>query len=168
MPSSIRDWLRLPSRVALLLGLGAFSVAGAKADTGTGINPGRDDARVPQHSAKPFGDLLIWQEEGRIYVSEAGKPAEELRLGDTAEAAALKELLGQKGATAATPHALRDRIILVGAGGSGLHWDAQKPDAQTKPPTTARDTGKVATGTAKPTNQTGNTQASSTADNNKK
>jgi hypothetical protein len=34
MPSSMRDWLRLPSRVAVLLGLGALSIAGAKAATG--------------------------------------------------------------------------------------------------------------------------------------
>jgi hypothetical protein len=120
MPSSMKNWLRLPSRVALLMGLGALSAAGAKADATA--HPDGDAAWVPQQSAKAFGDLLIWSDAGRIYVSEAGKPAEELHLGKTAEAEALRQLLGRDGATAATPQELRDRIILVGSGGGGLHW----------------------------------------------
>ena len=55
--SSLPKWLRLPSRIALLLGLGALSAAGAKADTGE-VDPGYAPARVPQQSVKTFGDLL--------------------------------------------------------------------------------------------------------------
>jgi hypothetical protein len=137
MPSSIRNLFHLPSRIALLLGLGALSITGAKADTGGELRPDRDGARMPQQSARPLADLTIWQENGRIYVSEAGKPAEELRLGSTAEAESLMQLLGQKGATATAPHVLRDRVILVGGGGQGFNLESQRPDGsnQTRPAT---------------------------------
>jgi hypothetical protein len=77
---------------------------------------------MPQQSAKPVSDLLIWQEEGRIYLAAPGEPAEELYLGDTAEAAWLRQLLRQQGATADKPHTIGDRIILVGGGGCGFDW----------------------------------------------
>jgi hypothetical protein len=118
MPSSMRDWLRLPSRIALLLGVGALSVAAARAEAADEARSSDESLRLPQQSAKALADLTIWKEDGRIYVSEAGKPAEELRLGNTAEAELLGRLL--EGTTAATPHALRDRIILVGGGGCGF------------------------------------------------
>src|SRR5215470_4292369 len=137
MSSSLKNWLRLPSRVALLMGLGALSVAGAKADA-VGEGSSGDATRAPQQSAKTFGDLLIWSDAGRIFVSEAGKPAEELHLGKTAEAEALRQLLGRDGATAATPQELRDRIILVGGGGNALHWKPpSQSDAAKQAPTPA-------------------------------
>jgi hypothetical protein len=131
MPSSMRDWLRLPSRIAMLLGLGALSVTGAKAGT-IDAHPGRNAARIPQQSAKAFGELSIWQENGRIYVSEARKPAEELHLSGSAEAATLRQLLEKQGATAVAPHVQRDRVILVGAGGAGLHWESQQAGKTTQ------------------------------------
>lgn len=135
MPSSMREWLRLPSRIALLLGLGALSVAGAKADPTAEADRGNAASRVPQQSAKTFGELLIWSENGRIYTSEAGRAAEELHLAQSAEVDALHQLLRQAGATATTPHALRDGVILVGAGGAGLHWEATPADQASKPQT---------------------------------
>jgi hypothetical protein len=132
MPSSMRHWLRLPSRIAMLLGLGAFSVASAKAGAVDIPHLGHGGAPIPQQSAKSLGDLQIWREHGRILVSEAGGPAKELQLGDTPEANALRKLLEEKSATAATPQVLRDRIILVGSGGAGLHWDSQRLDGSNK------------------------------------
>jgi len=142
MPCWIEFWRGLPSRVALALGLGALSVAGAKADAVGNATPGGDPAWVPQQSAKTLGELLIWNEAGRIYVSEEGKPAEELTLGESAEAEILKQLLAQAGATAATPRVLRDRIILVGGGGGGFSWQpARPPDKPTPAPTTGTPAG---------------------------
>ena len=106
----------LVSGVALALGLGVVSLTGAEAGTG--------GVPVPQQSAKSLDDLLIWQDRGRIFVSEAGKLATELRFDTHAQAAALRQVLDEQGATAARPHVLRDRIILVGSGGSGFNWDA--------------------------------------------
>jgi hypothetical protein len=126
MRASMRNRLRLPGRVALLLGLGALSVAGAKANTPGTTQPGNDGAVSPQQSAKAVAELLIWRDDGRIYVSEAGKPAEELQLGETAEAALLGQLLDSQDATAANPYKMHDRIILVGGGGCGFAWDANR------------------------------------------
>jgi hypothetical protein len=115
MSRSIREWLRLPSRLALLLGVGALSVAGAKADA-------TQPVRVPQQSAKNFGELRIWTEAGRIYAAEFGKEAQELQFGNTAEARYLRELLERDGATETSPRILSDRMILVGGGGAGFDW----------------------------------------------
>jgi hypothetical protein len=121
IPSSMRSWLHLPSRIALLFGLGALSAAGSNADTRE-VHSGFDPARVPQHSVKTFGDLLVWSEDGRIYTAEAGREVQELALGDTPEAHRLRQLLERDGANVESPRALRDRIILVGGGGDGFHW----------------------------------------------
>jgi hypothetical protein len=116
LSSSVQKWLHLPSRIALLIGFGALSAAGAKADTA------QPTMRVPQQSAKSFGELRIWSDAGRIYVSERGKEAQEIRLGDTPEAQQLREMLERDGAASGSPHVLSDRIILVGGGGTGFSW----------------------------------------------
>jgi hypothetical protein len=169
MPSLMRDWLHLPSRIALLFGLGALSVAGAKAGTAVDAHPRCDTAGVAQQVTKAFGDLLIWQENNRIYVSESGKEAEELRLAETAEAASLRQLLTRQGATAATPYTLRGRIILVGGGGDGFHWDSQRQNDpnQTRAAVT-HSTYKHPTGTAKTGQQIGGGQPPASANGNSK
>jgi hypothetical protein len=159
MPSSIRDLLRLPSRIALMLGLGALSVAGAKADTGTQAQPGRDSAGPPMEAGASSG-LRVWREDGRIYLSEAGRAAEELRLGSTAEADLLRQLLEREGVTTANPRVLGDRVRLAGTGGSGLHWDSDQPPShadKTRAPV-VHGPSKPAAGTAKPDAQLGAAQ----------
>ena len=116
---SFPKWLRLPSRIALLLGLGALSATGARADVGHDI---RDGGTEPISSSD---NLLVWSEGGRLYVSEDGSRAEELRLGDTAEARHLRQLLQQHGA--ASSGVRLDRMILAGGGGKGISWSHWKP-----------------------------------------
>jgi hypothetical protein len=163
MPSFSHRWLHLSSRIAVLLGLGALSISGAKASTGNDAVP------VPQQSARTLDDVLIWHENGRILVSEAGRPAEELHLGRTAEADLLKNLLVREGATAAKPHVLRDRIILVGSGGSGVHWDSQPADEPKKTHGPAmRGINKPAPASVKTGDQPGAERASDNIDANSK
>src|SRR3954452_17848096 len=98
----IRDRLRLPSRLALLLGFGAISASGVQAAT-PGIESGSRPQAVPQQSGKSFGEVAVWTEAGRIYIAESGKATQELGLGDTAEAIYLRQLLERNGARAASP-----------------------------------------------------------------
>lgn len=142
MTPLMREWLGAPSRIAMLVGAGALSIAVARADTASQASTGDTDARMPQQSSKPFADLVIWQESGRIFIAEAGKPPEELRLGNTAEAGLLCQLLEQQGATADKPHTIGDRIILVGGGGCGFDWTPPGKTA-TRPPAHASDESAV-------------------------
>src|SRR4051812_23467286 len=105
--SSLPKWLRLPSRVALLLGVGALSATSAQA----GTSEFDRSARMPQQSAKSFGELRIWSEGDRIFVSESGGPAQELLLGESVEARQLKEMLHRDGSSADSPRVVPDRII---------------------------------------------------------
>jgi len=145
LPSSLRQWLHLPSRIALLLGVGALTAAAAKpAIAEPDLHEG--PVRAPQQSAKSFGEVLIWGEQGRIYFSEGGKAARELHLGDTAEARRLRQLLERDGASANSPRVLQYRMILVGGGGQAIHWggapSSSNPD-QAGRPAAERGTKKV-------------------------
>ena len=151
-----RDWIRLPSRIALLLGFGALSAAGARASAPE-IDFGTTAVPVPQQSGKGFGELLVWVDSGRIYLSQSGRPAQQLPLGDTAEARHLRQLLEREGATPASPRVVPDRMILVGGGGSGIGWvpadrsqGAALPTAPADPNVGRAAPGGPATGFAPP------------------
>jgi hypothetical protein len=117
-PGTIKNLLRLPSRIALLLGCGALSATAAQAST----SEIGQSARVPQQSAKSFGALRVWSDAGRIFTSEPGQRPRELQLGNTPEAAQLRQLLERSGASAESPQVLQERMILVGGGGAGISW----------------------------------------------
>jgi secreted PhoX family phosphatase len=121
---SFPKWLRLPSRIALLLGLGALSATCARADAGHDMRGGGTEP-ISQDQHASSDNLLVWSEGGRLYVSEDGSRAEELRLGDTAEARHLRQLLQQHGA--ASSGVRLDRMILAGGGGKGISWSHWKP-----------------------------------------
>lgn len=114
IPHSFRRWLRLPSRIALILGMGALSTAGARADTPDQGNP------------TALGDTVIRSEAGRIFISEGGRETE-LRLSATPERDRLLRLLEEHGAAGVKLD--RDpRLIMSSGGGSGFFWwGARKP-----------------------------------------
>lgn len=150
MPQSVRRWLRLPSRIALILGVGALSATGARAD-----HPA--DRRDPAVAPEPCGDLVIRSERGKIYLSEAGREFREVALGNTPEARRLKQLLESTG-SAAAPGGLRlSPMLLAGGGGAGFHW-APFGKADNPPPETGATPSRPAaprTGTPqKPTSPT--------------
>jgi hypothetical protein len=130
MSRSVGRWLRLPSRIALILGMGALSTAGARADAPE-IGPG---ATV---SPAGRGDLSIRSEGVNIYLSEGGGEFREVPLGDTSEARHLRQLLDRSD-VAAGPAGLRlSPTLLAGGGGSGFHWNpfekARPPDKKAAP-----------------------------------
>jgi hypothetical protein len=139
---SLNRWLRLPSRIALLLGLGALSAAGARADTGRG-QPGAGIAPVAQGLQAGLGEVLIRTEGGRIYVSEGGREFRELQLTDTAHARMLKELL-QNNSAEATAATRLTPMLLAGDGGSGFHWAPADQNGRSAKPGGAHGLGTPA------------------------
>jgi hypothetical protein len=136
MSKPFLKWLRLPSRIALLCGLGALSAAAARADTIHQV-PGGDEHAAGQNQRASSGDFFIWSEGERLCVSEDGNRAEELRLGDTVEAQHLRQLLQRHGSSSSGVRL--DRMILAGGGGTGMSWGHSKPagpDRMTNPPET--------------------------------
>jgi hypothetical protein len=133
----VRGWLRLPSGLALLLGLGALSAAGARTDA---AEPDPGSTR-----ATGFGDTLIRSEGGRVYLSEGGGAFRHLQLADTPETRQLLGLLQASG-TASTGLRLRP-VILAGDGGDGFHWSRiRKLPAPHKSGTATRTRGEAPAG----------------------
>ena len=107
---SLHRWLRLPSRIALILGLGALSTAGAPADA--------------QANQRASDDALIRSDGGRIYLSEDGRETE-LRLSATPQRDRLLRLLDEHGPAGVKLD--RDpRLIMSSGGGAGFYWWGQK------------------------------------------
>jgi hypothetical protein len=103
---SLSRRLRLPGRIALILGLGALSTAGAGADT-----PEQGKLTTP-------GDVVVRSEGGRVFLSEGGQETE-LGLSATPERARLLRLLEDHGPAGVKLD--RDpRLIMSGGGGSGF------------------------------------------------
>jgi hypothetical protein len=103
--SSLRKWARVA-------GLGAVLPIVAQA-----------------HAAAPADTAVIRLDGDRLYLSEAGGVLQELRLGDTPEAQALRAMLGQYGASGVR----LDPTILAGSGGCGFHWTPADGDAPPPP-----------------------------------
>ena len=110
IPHCMHRWLRLPGRIALILGLGALSTTGAPADAGA--------------SQAASGDTLIRSDGGKIYLSEGGRETE-LRLSATPQRDRLLRLLEEYGPAGVKLD--RDpRLIMSSGGGSGFYWWGQK------------------------------------------
>ena len=129
---SVYRWLRLPSRVALILGLSALSTTGAPADV--------------QANPSPTGDPLIRSDGGKIYLSEGGRETE-LRLSESPQRDRLLRLLEEHGPAGVKLD--RDpRLIMSSGGGAGFSlWDIKKsvtgkatPAAEDPPPVTPPST----------------------------
>ncbi len=107
------NWLRLPSGIALVLGLGALVPGSAQADT------------PDQGGRTAFGDVLVRSELGKIYLSEGGRETE-LRLTATPQRDRLLRLLEAHGSAGIKLD--RDpRLIMSSGGGSGFSlWDIKK------------------------------------------
>jgi hypothetical protein len=129
---SVSRWLRLPSGLALILGFGALSTAGAPTD-----------AHASQTAS---GDALVRSDGGKIYLSEGGQETE-LRLSATPQRDRLLRLLEEHG-SAGIKLDSDPRLIMSGGGGAGFSlWDIKRsvtgkttPAPQDPPPATAPST----------------------------
>lgn len=108
----VRKGLRLPSQLALLLGLGALSVAGARADAPE-TRPDSSGAASVSHR-----DVTVRAEGGKIYLREGGCESE-LGLGATPERDHLLRLLEKHGPAGVKLDA-DPRLIMSGGGGAGF------------------------------------------------
>jgi hypothetical protein len=121
VPRTLPRWLRLPSRIALILGMGELSTAGARADVPEPHNPNRAS----------FGDMQVRSEGGRIFLSEGGRESE-LRLSATPERDRLLRLLEGHG-----PDGIKldqdPRLIMSSGGGSGFYWWGTRKPLMDKP-----------------------------------
>ena len=111
IPRSVRRWLRLPSRAALILGLGALSTAGPRTDA--------------QANPTASGGSLVRSDGGKIYLSEGGHETE-LQLAASPQRDRLLRLLEEHGPAGIKLD--RDpRLIMSGGGGAGFSlWDIKK------------------------------------------
>jgi hypothetical protein len=82
------------------------------------------------HAATSTDRAMIRVDGDRVYLSEAGGAFQELRLGDTPEAHALRALLDREGGAAGMR---LDPMILAGSGGCGYHWTPADGDAPPPP-----------------------------------
>jgi hypothetical protein len=139
IPRSVRRWLRLPSRIALILGLGALSTAGAPAD-------------AQANQAAP-GDALIRSDGGKIYLTERGREIE-LQLGATPQRDRLLRLLEAHG-PAGVKLESDPRLIMSGGGGSGFSLrDITKSFSRETEPA-AKNPPQVTTPRSSPKQETG-------------
>lgn|GEM_PF-1282828 len=107
----LRKCARLPSRMALLLGLGAVSVGGAAANVPEAQPEGGT-------AASAIGAVTVRAEGGRIYLREAGRESE-LRLGPTPQREHLLRLLEPHGRAGVRLEG-DPRLIMSGGGGAGF------------------------------------------------
>jgi hypothetical protein len=115
--STTRQWLALPSRIAVLLGLSALSTLAAQAKTpalGTPDNLPRADTGTT--------GIAIRLEGEQIYLSHDDNDFSSLQLSDTPEDHLLRELLKREGAAQNPAGVMLSPTILAGAGGDGFHW----------------------------------------------
>jgi len=113
-----KSWLRLPTWGALMLGFGGLVAGGARADKSEFLPPGTTPESVKQRGSSS-DEVAIRTEGEKIYISQRGSAFEELLLGDTADAAHLRELLREAGATDHPVAVPVGSIIVANGGGAG-------------------------------------------------
>jgi hypothetical protein len=121
---------RTPKWLALILGFGALFAGDARADR-PDVQSFGTAARPANELGARFDEVLIRTEGEKIYFSQGGSAFEELPLGDTPEAIALRELLRQADAGDAGTAASVGSFI-VANGGPSIHGAKPKKRAKKK------------------------------------
>jgi hypothetical protein len=138
-PASIKNiLLQLPTWGALMLGFSALLGEEARADRSQ-LQPPQAAPIPSARSTARFDQVAIRIEGESIYISQGGSAFEELRLGDTPEAAHLRQLLLDAGALQHSVSAPVGPMIVASGGGSGK---GEKPKQKTSGETTDPEKGK--------------------------
>jgi hypothetical protein len=130
-------WSHLPAWGALLLGFGAL-IGDARADRPE-FRPSGTTPEPSSQSASKSDEVAVRIEGENIYISQDGSTFEELRLGDTPEAAHLKRLLRDEGADGRSVSVPVGSMIVASGGGSGK---GEKPKQQSSRATANTGNGK--------------------------
>jgi hypothetical protein len=126
-------WSQLPAWGALMLGFGTLLGQDARADVAQ-IQPSKPQAtRSDEIAVRLDGDTILVSQDGRAF--------EELHLGNTVEAAHLKQLLRDAGALGHAVSVPVGAMIVASGGGSGK---GEKPRQQSshRSATPPADSGK--------------------------
>ena len=126
-------WSQLPAWGALILGFGALLSGSARADRSQ--LESREATPEPLRRLASGSDEVAIRIEGEnIYISQRGSAFEELRLGDTPDAAYLRKLLQDAGAVGQSVSVPIGSMIVASGGGTGY-------GAKPKPNTSKETTG---------------------------
>jgi hypothetical protein len=131
-------WSQLPAWGALVLGFGALLGQDARADRSQ-IQPSQaaPESQSSKRLASQSDEVAVRLDGETISISQDGRAFEELRLGDTPEAAHLRKLLRDAGADGQSVSVPVGAMIVASGGGSGK---GEKPKQQSSRAT--GDTGK--------------------------
>jgi hypothetical protein len=135
------NWLRLPGGIAMALGLGALSTAGARTDL------------AEAHQRAGLGDAMIRSEGGKIFLSEGGRE-NELRLSATPQRDHLLRVLEQHGPAGIKLNA-DPRLIMSGSGGAGFSLRDITKSFTGRPEPTTKNPSQVTTPRSSPKQETG-------------
>lgn len=131
-------WSYPPAWGALMLGFGALLAGGARADKSQ-LPPPEATPESSRRLVSKLDEVAIRIEGENIYISQRGSAFEELRLGDTPDAAHLRKLLRDAGAVGQSVSVPIGSMIVASGGGSGT---GAKPKQQSSKETTDPGKGK--------------------------
>jgi hypothetical protein len=110
-------WSHLPAWGALLLGFGTL-IGDARAER-PALGPSGTTPEPSSRSASRADEVVVRIDGEMIYISQDGRRFEELRLGNTPEAAHLKKLLRDEGADGRSVSVSIGSMIVASGGGTG-------------------------------------------------
>ena len=121
-------WSRIPAWGALMLGFGMLIGGNARADQ---PKPPELTPDLSGQSPSRSDEVALRLDGENIYFSQRGGAFEELRLGDTPEAAYLRKLLRDAGGTGKSVSVPIGSMIVAGGGGGAAGWNSK---SKPKPP----------------------------------
>jgi hypothetical protein len=127
-------WSRMPAWGALMLGLGVLIAGNARADH---PKPSELTPDLSGQSPSRSDEVALRLDGESIYLSQRGGAFEELRLGETREAAHLKKLLRDAGGEGQSVSVPIGSTIVAGGGGGASGWSSKSKEKP--PPPTSED-----------------------------